>query len=531
MVDWTPSDLGTSKCVAWFTADSLSSLSNGDSVSSWTSSEGNSISATQGTSANQPTYVASSTISGKPAVNFDGASSFDQLNFSASAMDVGTSGSLVCCFIGNANDGATLAFGTITRGQSSSNSIQLLYTNNNTSLQPSVGSVFDTISNSNFPSGTTGTDYRSIVFGRHSGNLMMRYIGNELSDQADASSIDLGQTNYAIGSAYFSGGCEGEIAEIMYLVNPTLKDIQKVEGYAAHKYSLTGSLPSDHPYKANAPQRAVDWTPSFLPAGNLAGWYKADAITGLSDGDAVDSWVDSSGNGNTLTQSTSGAKPSYETNELNSLPVVRFDKDASPGDNLLNADLGGDFEPGTGDFYIAMVAKFPTSATQFVMTKADSGDQGLNVFIFGGNNNFIFRPQTVGSTTNFLEQNSVVDTSFHTIVCRRVSSTLGSEFDGSAFTNDDGSKVNDGNLNNDASFNIGSKSDQSSDADMDLAEALVAVGTLTDDNLQRITGYLAHKYGLEANLPADHPYRHIKPIIKISNAFSSGLIDGGLIQA
>ena len=193
-----------------------------------------------------------------------------------------------------------------------------------------------------------------------------------------------------------------------------------------------------------------------MPAGNLAGWYKADAITGLSDGDAVDSWVDSSGNGNTLTQSTSGAKPSYETNEVNSLPVVRFDKDASPGDNLLNADLGGDFEPGTGDFYIAMVAKFPSSGTQFIMTKADSGTQGLNVFISGSN--LIFRPQSSGGTTDNLNQSSVVDTSFHTIVCRRVSSTLGSEFDGSAFTADNGSKVNDGNLNNDANFNIGSTS-------------------------------------------------------------------------
>jgi hypothetical protein len=254
---WTPTDLGTSVCVGWWSADSLSALSNGDSVSSWTSSEGNSISATQGTSANQPTYVASSTISGKPAVNFDGASSFDHLFFTESDMNVG-SGSLVCCFIGNANDGSSLAFGTITRGANSAKSIQLLYTNNNNFIQPSVGTVSDQISSSNFPSGTTGTDYRSIVFGRHSGNLMMRYIGDELSDEADASSITLTATQYAIGSAYFSGGCEGEIAEIMYLANPTLTQIKQVEGYAAHKYSLTGSLPANHPYKYSPPTRGND---------------------------------------------------------------------------------------------------------------------------------------------------------------------------------------------------------------------------------------------------------------------------------
>lgn len=270
------------------------------------------------------------------------------------------------------------------------------------------------------------------------------------------------------------------------------------------------------------------WNPSNQSA-TLSGWYKADAITGVSDGGAVFSWVDSSGQGNTLTQGTLGAMPSYETNELNSLPVVRFDKDARPGDNLLNADLGGDFEPGTGDFYIAMVAKFPSSGTQFVMTKADSGTQGLNVFVTGSS--LVVRPQTVGGTTDDLNQSSVVDSSFHTIVGRRVSSTLGSEYDGSAFTNDDGSKVNDGDMNNNASFNVGSSSAGGLDADMDLAEALIAVGTLNDEDLQRTSGYLSHKYGLASNLPATHSYKQFPPTESLEISGTSGDIEGGLTQS
>ncbi len=270
------------------------------------------------------------------------------------------------------------------------------------------------------------------------------------------------------------------------------------------------------------------WNPSNQSA-TLSGWYKADAITGVSDGGAVASWVDSSGQGNTLTQSTLGAMPSYQTNELNSLPVVRFDKDASPGDNVFNADLGGDFEPGTGDFYIAMVAKFPSSGTQFVMTKADSGTQGLNVFVTGSS--LIVRPQTVGGTTNDLNQSSVVDSSFHTIVGRRVSSTLGSEYDGSAFTNDSGSRVNDGNMNNDASFNVGASSTGGLDADMDLAEAFIAVGTLNDEDLQRTSGYLSHKYGLSSSLPATHAYKQFPPTESLEISGTSGDIEGGLTQS
>lgn len=68
---------------------------------------------------------------------------------------------------------------------------------------------------------------------------------------------------------------------------------------------------------------AADLTPLHIPG--LSGWWKADAITGLADGDAVASWSDSSPAALALTQATAGSRPTYQTNELNSLPVVRFD--------------------------------------------------------------------------------------------------------------------------------------------------------------------------------------------------------------
>jgi hypothetical protein len=49
----------------------------------------------------------------------------------------------------------------------------------------------------------------------------------------------------------------------------------------------------------------------------LVGWWKADAIT-ASDGDPLTQWDDSSGNANHLT----GSSPTYQTAELNALPVV-----------------------------------------------------------------------------------------------------------------------------------------------------------------------------------------------------------------
>ena len=51
-------------------------------------------------------------------------------------------------------------------------------------------------------------------------------------------------------------------------------------------------------------------------------WLKADAIQGLADGQTVNTWTDSSGNGNSPT--TTVGTPIYKTNIVNGKPVVRF---------------------------------------------------------------------------------------------------------------------------------------------------------------------------------------------------------------
>jgi hypothetical protein len=46
----------------------------------------------------------------------------------------------------------------------------------------------------------------------------------------------------------------GRIAEIIVMTTlPTSDDIEKIEGYLAHKWGTTGALPAGHPYKSVAP--------------------------------------------------------------------------------------------------------------------------------------------------------------------------------------------------------------------------------------------------------------------------------------
>ena len=44
-------------------------------------------------------------------------------------------------------------------------------------------------------------------------------------------------------------------------------------------------------------------------------------------------------------------------------------------------------------------------------------------------------------------------------------------------------------------------------------ETIVLDAVPTNDNRQRLEGYLAHKWGLTANLPAGHPYKTNPPMV------------------
>lgn len=48
-------------------------------------------------------------------------------------------------------------------------------------------------------------------------------------------------------------GYAGEIVEMVFITDEPLIEVQKVEGYLAHKYNLAANLPISHPYKNAAP--------------------------------------------------------------------------------------------------------------------------------------------------------------------------------------------------------------------------------------------------------------------------------------
>jgi len=86
--------------------------------------------------------------------------------------------------------------------------------------------------------------------------------------------------------------------------------------------------------------------PSAYPG--LTGWLKADTFPLLSDGNQVgqvgNHWIDQAGNGHDGQNHTGFNLPSYETNEVGSMPVIRFGNGFLAFLNLITPfSFAGDF--------------------------------------------------------------------------------------------------------------------------------------------------------------------------------------------
>jgi hypothetical protein len=263
-----------------------------------------------------------------------------------------------------------------------------------------------------------------------------------------------------------------------------------------------------------------DWDPSRLSAGTLTAWYKADSLS-LSDGSGVASWTDSSGNGHDVAQSASARQPTFETNELNSKPVLRFD---GSNDILTNGDIAA-LDVGTGDIWMAAVFKSTDNSAAQNYFEKGAAQYGLRTTSAGQ------LQMILGSTSNIPSQSNGnwSRTAFVIVTASRVSSTCNGFVNGTASTTT--GTTNTESISNSDVFDIGSRAVGAGPMVGDMAEVLVGGATLDTNERQKIEGYLAHKYDLEANLPSDHPYKSAAPGYRVQFGISSGLIDGGLIQA
>lgn len=262
------------------------------------------------------------------------------------------------------------------------------------------------------------------------------------------------------------------------------------------------------------------WTPAQI---TTALWLDADdADTIVLNGSNVSAWGDKSGNGFTAEQATAAFQPTYNTTAEGGKPSISFDGSNS---NQLT------FPNSTGLTY---PLKFGSSNFEiFCVHRPTATALNTNISIFFGARAF-----DTGWLTGYLNAKPFmrlynngerwVPTPMTDIT---VTTTL-QILHCTAPRNATGTYRKDGNLLQSTTQNVGNQTmnisgppvriGAYSDASLNptgffygtISEMILVSSTLlTTIERQKMEGYLAHKWGLTANLPNDHPYKSVAPTV------------------
>ena len=272
------------------------------------------------------------------------------------------------------------------------------------------------------------------------------------------------------------------------------------------------------------------WNPSMI---STELWLDAnDSSTITQSGGAVTTWRDKSGKNRTA---TAAGNPTYSTTGMStSKPAVQLD---GTGDWFVSSITGiGSFNAldvymvtqtttaatvdtnsaifwGYGNIAIAS-GPYPASRsiTFFSGTNALTGET-----IATGTENSSFNAGRLGSSSYTRNANtaqilqSVFDTTGTTVRANASPVTLDLAYQITSTTNAAPSNIG---YAIDSDLHIGALRANGSilpSLAIKFGEFIVLSSTASTQVRQRVEGYLAHKWGLEANLPAGHPYKNYGP--------------------
>jgi len=330
-------------------------------------------------------------------------------------------------------------------------------------------------------------------------------------------------------SAYYYIGLAMEIIFYNSILNTTQR--QQVEGYLAWKWGLQANLPSTHPYKnslipplLNPPttlplvrQNPVSFDPTQISGCSL--WYDASDISRLTrSGSSVITWTSKGTSAISLTNSAN--YPTYVTNAYNTLGTLRFT--FATNQSLSNASVANS------------VVQTNTNHTIFLVHNPNANYSTPFGFL-----------ASTGATEKRLSVHSPEGSSIMYDVGGRLSYSYPSQAaylngtlkletytvsGGSRFYRRDGTQLaTNGTISSSFDVNqilyIGGAhpSYPSYNYGGDYCEIVWYNTNLTTIQIQEVEGYLAWKWGIQANLPTNHPYKVGPPYSAIFTAPSRSL--------
>lgn len=144
-------------------------------------------------------------------------------------------------------------------------------------------------------------------------------------------------------------------------------------------------------------------------------WLKADAGTSTTtNASPVSSWIDQSGNGNSVSQATSNKQPLYTSSLINGFPALQFDNVTTTNDKLTGADSPTlDNTDGYTFFTVSRLQNLDGAAAKTIVSKRNGVDteESFMLFYYSSNkfhtdiqttNNRYYTVATFSNNTNYI---------------------------------------------------------------------------------------------------------------------------------
>jgi hypothetical protein len=287
------------------------------------------------------------------------------------------------------------------------------------------------------------------------------------------------------------GGTNGPWANTNVLTNvpngPFASTISNLYYGLAYCYRCYASNQTESAW-APATDRFTTLRPSQTPfpvTNGLALWLDASQLTGLADGQQVNTWTDLSGLGNHAVRQSgsSSGYPQYVTSQLNGKQVVRF--------NSANGNTGDCFK----------FNRISTIRTVFWLLKEDAGTSDGH-FLLGDDSNYDFHRASANgplwevangwSSVNIRNGTTKL---MGTVVNGTTTALPASQFQLISLVTTGNVQANQ--ITQDRVYHGSWQGD--------IAEILIYTNALSTDDEALVGGYLASKYGLSTPYPASTP--------------------------
>ena len=241
------------------------------------------------------------------------------------------------------------------------------------------------------------------------------------------------------------------------------------------------------------------WTPTLVPA---EAWFDAQTTSSITQSGTVSQWNDISANARNVEQTVSVLRPTYQATGIGEYPAVFF----GVGTCLFSAPGINESQP----LEVYSVFRTPAGAlpTFSILFDGSAGFAGSRAIAFLRRNDLADVPSSDGGTTNVGFGSALTaNTNF---LMRHVFNGASTGGAVNAGTETVGSGGTAGIV---GSFALSSNpGDPNVAAGVSLGE-IVVTPRLSLSNRQRMEGYLAWRWGIEANLPFGHPYKNDPPYV------------------